>query len=514
MSPEALRALQAWFAEAKLGSKRLPRRGANLVLDSLQDRFGLNRNQISYAWRKYKTDHRLVQKVHLGMTPARVREVVAERTGAPGELLEEMITQLECSSLIENFPEFRIALHCCKADGLFGSVWTDRLKEYITFYADNFPNTSRTLNACALRFVCARSESVEGLMHVMVLLLQQHAVSQYLDPVPGTGAVAGPPLISDENLDEDLEVIDNARRFTRYVDDKLFKLWCDRIRDFDVEEIVISPDVNPAADVDPVTFPIVYYISGWVLCAIRKFSDRRRCRVLTAFHASNMIAGDETKGLPDELVRLRTRGGLVFASRMFYSLMLVIEGAYTRYCTLASLAIHGAGLVQKVHTALQRSARARYLFQACASRAKVAADVDVDVDSILDDLFAFLLKAFLRMRGKDFVRSAASSLKKKVASKTLSTRQSVAAATVAAASRDLARQDAVVKAALAGSEEKEVVSIKSPVAETDGAFRELEDACTDLAFGGSPMLGGAVNTTIEDDAGGAIPFDPDSCGGS
>lgn len=117
---------------------------------------------------------------------------------------------------------------------------------------------------------------------------------------------------------------------------------------------------------------------------------------------------------PIGIVSRRSKGGLIYSSKAFFRLVMLIEAAYVTNLTVVNLCMHGAGVVNAVHKAILNSSHICALFRLCCAGARVqAAAVNVDIGPKETELLEFILKKYLRLRGKDFVRSLVSVFKRR-----------------------------------------------------------------------------------------------------
>jgi hypothetical protein len=151
---------------------------------------------------------------------------------------------------------------------------------------------------------------------------------------------------------------------------------------------------------------VLYYISGWLLCAAGKQAARRKegsClqKTLTAL-VTNASATDAT-----EISSLPTRrvtdaqiheAKLKFPTTHFFDFVAVVEKVCETLLLEQNLVIHGPGIVKDIAVLLQEEPAVLSRLKKCIA----LPDLD---DTCLKETAGCLLNSYMNMRGKDYVRN-------------------------------------------------------------------------------------------------------------
>lgn len=163
----------------------------------------------------------------------------------------------------------------------------------------------------------------------------------------------------------------------------------------------------------------LYYISGYLLSSLySKFRRGSPVGVhLDVFVACHSITAEMAKkdSLPIGFVETRTKGSLIFSSRSIYELVLHFEHACSSLLTTKNLIAQGGSLVAKVMDRISESGEISSAFAECMKPilGSYAKEHITAADSAL--IFQMVLITFIKMRGKDLVKSIVSKLKLKQA---------------------------------------------------------------------------------------------------
>jgi hypothetical protein len=183
----------------------------------------------------------------------------------------------------------------------------------------------------------------------------------------------------------------------------------------------------------------LFYIAGAMLSALLRFSKRcartmpNLSRTFTAFVAKHTLRPDvaTAQGLPTALVKSRSAGSLLYASLDFYSLVIMIEHAYTALLTISNVVAYGGSLVRSVFDLTLKWPDLAVVFETCmAPLRNMTFDTEGDELSS-SELLTKLLRLYMRIRGKDAVKTLMCELKLKSASVNAHRASLAAAASIA-----------------------------------------------------------------------------------
>jgi hypothetical protein len=188
---------------------------------------------------------------------------------------------------------------------------------------------------------------------------------------------------------------------------------------------------------------VIYYISGFELSALitRANKDPTHQALFNAFSATHTLHMREAiaQDLPVTLVqrRHRTRGSLLFASKDFFYFVVLVEQAFSSLLTMENILAHGARLVSRAHELIRTNELVGAAFEICMLPVHEDAACKSGIQFIDSaPLLLQLLKTYVRLRGKDFVKTLVDKLKlKQAAAVANTTRSKLAAAASSAATK-------------------------------------------------------------------------------
>jgi hypothetical protein len=151
----------------------------------------------------------------------------------------------------------------------------------------------------------------------------------------------------------------------------------------------------------------LYYVSGWLLRAAEMESQRRRKdstirNQLTSLVELGEVANeDELSDLPyNEVATTDAFGGLKYPNQMFFTFVAMLENCCVHCLTANNIIVFRPYIVGEMKRELNVDLNVRTQLRDCCL-----------LDSIEDvkDICEYLIRTYLRMRGKDFVRRIMSS---------------------------------------------------------------------------------------------------------
>jgi hypothetical protein len=189
----------------------------------------------------------------------------------------------------------------------------------------------------------------------------------------------------------------------------LIEKYATTMRDSTIAEIIKS-----TADIDSDIFPKqqlqlekLYYIAGWMLRAAEMEAQRRNedstihKHLVTLVEYGEVSSQDELVELPvGEVVRTDAFGGLKYPNQMFFSFVAMIENACRTCLTANNTIIHGPYIAEELRLGLIDNHNVRSLLRDCCM---------IDTDEEVSGISEYLVRTYVRMRGKDFVRRLMSS---------------------------------------------------------------------------------------------------------
>lgn len=201
------------------------------------------------------------------------------------------------------------------------------------------------------------------------------------------------------------------------------------------------PDLTTMPPQSPGVSAVIYYISGFELSALitRANKDPTHQALFNAFSATHTLHMREAiaQDLPVTLVQRRTRGSLLFASKDFFDFVVLVEQAFSSLLTMENILAHGARLVSRAHELIRTNELVGAAFEICMLPVHEDAACKSGIQFIdSTPLLLQLLKTYVRLRGKDFVKTLVDKLKlKQAAAVANTTRSKLAAAASSAATK-------------------------------------------------------------------------------
>ena len=163
----------------------------------------------------------------------------------------------------------------------------------------------------------------------------------------------------------------------------------------------------------------LYYIAGAMMSTLQKLAGRTArtnsslSEELTVFCARNTVkrADAEADKLPCVLVSSRSEGKLLYSSASFFRFVLAIEFAYSRLLTMEHLIAYGGELLNAVRSLTSNWPFLKEAFEECASAAREQAAMEENTFDRENLIIEKLLRLYMRIRGKDAVKTIVGVLK-------------------------------------------------------------------------------------------------------
>ena len=172
----------------------------------------------------------------------------------------------------------------------------------------------------------------------------------------------------------------------------------------------------------------LYYITGYLLKAMKSHGSRQKANTTVKaafdmFVATHEISHSDAKAakLPVRLILLKSDGSLHYPSNELYRLVCYMEHAYHSLLTLKNIIVLGSDILAIVDNLIQSDPAINDLFQKCMVSVREEAAIELTTDDETA-LLKFILDLYLKLRGKDFVKTLLSIVSKSVSLQTLTTR--------------------------------------------------------------------------------------------
>jgi hypothetical protein len=205
--------------------------------------------------------------------------------------------------------------------------------------------------------------------------------------------------------------------------------------------VLTIPNISSVAIPNQLLRQTIYYVTGWVLSCLNDESklDIEIAPLLVIFIAKQTLTSHQAQELklPFELVASRTRGGLLYPSSDMFALILEIEHAFSSLLSMQNLIAFGGSLMTAVLDVVMKSDAISSALHPCMipvyeATQRESACSQPETKLLLERI----VNKYIRMRGKDMVKSILSVLRLTKSAKTaLSHRGNLAAATNAASNK-------------------------------------------------------------------------------
>lgn len=179
----------------------------------------------------------------------------------------------------------------------------------------------------------------------------------------------------------------------------LFFYWCRTMVDDDRRAIEI-PDKDLVAKYSQ---EVVYYVAGWTLqrASLAKTVgelDRFKYQQFATSHNTTIDTAKQAS-LPYELVELRQKKILFYASEAYFNFIRLVESIYIKNLTMSMMLAYADGdLVKAIDAKIKSSDRVQAVFFSLFSSDNVLGESDKL------DIMHYVLERYLKMRGCWFVK--------------------------------------------------------------------------------------------------------------
>ena len=287
-------------------------------------------------------------------------------------------------------------------------LWLARVKELMLVLKANFASTATAVASSSSAFAVAivRSSRV-----ATKAWFSNGGVMDILKGVKSTESTSSP---------------DHTRRMLLfYLERSLVDSFKNSFSSLALAELTVPPESD--VGLDPIEQQTLYYISGFIVSSLFKMAKRTRSTVMEAFARGNSIPHSNAveQGLPHECVTAKSRGYLIYASDELFLLTKRLEQIYHHNLTTEKLLSHGGGLVGKVDRLVEGDRTVKQHFDdTCLLMMDVLESDGIHDMPDCQPTFRRILQAYMRLRGKDCVKTLMSTIKKSPNS----TRSEIAAA--------------------------------------------------------------------------------------
>jgi hypothetical protein len=445
ITQEAVDALTTLFAEK--GWKKLPHQSV-LARDypdyeAIALQYQLKRDQTQRQFVKWRTFGSPDGREAASFTDEQTRALVDQRVGADQNAYDKLVVRalnvVSCCAFLEQRPlvkpcvEAWLSLASNSKGGdeetknLVRDFGKARIATFKSLVRENYSGHASRLRSSATKFEL-------GIHSTRMELREEWSTYPWVQHIFGA-------LVDNSDFRVDLKA--TSKEHFHYL---LFDLF-DRALAFEFRQCFSNaalcalsiPDLTSLPAQSPGVSAVIYYISGFELSALvtRASKNDTHKTLFTAFSACHTLNMTDAvaQNLPVSLVQSRSRGSLLYASEDFFDFVVLAEKAFSSLLTMENIIAHGARLVSRAHELVMNNELVVEAFENCMLPVLEDAASKSGIQFIdSTPLFVQLLKTYVRMRGKDFVKTLVDRLKLKQAAAVANTTRSKLAAAASAAS--------------------------------------------------------------------------------
>jgi hypothetical protein len=432
---------------------------ADSLMQPIFSHHGLIRSQIKRQFVKWSEGEPGINSSP-GITDEEVRSTLSKHIGDPASVISNAVDMCTAGPVIDSRPWALPLLMVLEVDEL--ELLKSRVEELSSLVVKYTPRKGRS-SSHAVELEMAISNTRDAFIEKMKL---SPTITQFI-------------AVGANEVDLQAKTADLALTLIFYEFDN-YLVTCFRhcFAPSAMLDLSIAP-YKGAENPNMLVRQTLYYISGYLLSSVYEKDGSSSplvipLRILVAAHS---ISVEEAKALnlPMELVTLRTSGSLIYSSLEMFNLVLILEHSFSSLLSLANIIAFGSEIMSRVQSVIMESDDISWAFDS------VMRVVDEHAKkryvSIPDPrpILRRILDAYVKMRGKDLVKSMMSRLRlKQSASTALPHRSQLAAAATAASSNG--KKAAKAKAAPVSSTAVSSASVNGVRADvSDVSLRDIFD---------------------------------------
>ena len=359
---------------------RLP--GSDDEIKAMLDYFTIKFTQVSARLRKWRQlRHVGLPALNLGSVERdEVKADIEERISDGVELVTSLLEALARDPIMEEDAELKAVLSWVADHDSAQSTLCSLSTQWVSLVLVHTASAFTAVKALELELLEQRSKC------------RFIVASEFCMLFPGSFAVPVP----------------KRRLFFWLAETRLFDLFAGALRDDEHPNLVVPAASSlPEADLHWLG-PLLAYLAGWLLRQVDLALQSAACPPNKAFwvswRSSNTVTVSEADGVPLSLIQSRSRGGLLLPSLPLYAFVSHVEFACMATLSESALFVHGQTHVRKVREAILASGHIRASF---VTTTKYARDMAVEsgrcTEDDTTDLLRYVIEAWFRMRGPDFV---------------------------------------------------------------------------------------------------------------
>mmetsp|Transcript_21697 Transcript_21697/g.26107 ORF Transcript_21697/g.26107 Transcript_21697/m.26107 type:complete len:529 (-) Transcript_21697:3776-5362(-) len=388
------------------GELRLPKENKDEDLDKLIRQHALRRNQVSRQLLHYKkTERPDLVAITVSDSQEKIIENIKCRVGGVDAVVEcvldEFSKSLFCTdSSLKGGDDRKKMLDSCVDE--VNKLLDELINAYIEAAAQCSATSWRSSSAMINKMAVARSN------------IQRRFRSTFNE-----NATISTAMIPFFDEDEFSYSFRGAHLFAN-LEETAYDTFTQLLADHERPDLS-PPSPLPEPDVNDDRAGLVYYLGGWGCFVVKRAIWKRRNIAHTdgfwqAWLQHNQINIEEaiSSELPYELTQLRAqrketaavgnRAQLVeYASRPVFNFFWAVEATYSALLTTVNFLAYGSDLVRRIHEVISKHKPTVDLFVKTLPRSE---DADMDsLESQATEMMCFLLDAYHKMRGRDFVKT-------------------------------------------------------------------------------------------------------------
>ena len=382
----------------------------SLIFYYVSEPYYLSRNQIRHQFVHWRRHGGPPGAEACALGDAQIISTVNDRVGSVPQLLRRALDAVTFDPVLCRNPSLMPGiLQSLVSNQDFNAFLEDRVRELKRFVIDNFARRASHVSshslACEIAILDSRIER------------QEVWVGQ-ARPTYVTSA-----FLPASTLDANALRADNVECLIALTHNAIDRELCAQFRQsFGPSRMAGAMTIPPFLDNEPSSDPVqqtLSYIAGAALSALRKAvtacenSDPAQSKLLKTFVGTHSITKEDAvaSGVPVDLIAARSKDLLIFPSREVYELIVLIEHSYSNLLIIENVLAFGGEVISEVYRLTRESNEIKEAFDACMGPvcriARAAGCADVEGAPVLEKV----LKLYMRIRGKDAVKTLVSDLK-------------------------------------------------------------------------------------------------------
>jgi len=361
----------------------------------LQPPLSLTEQQLKYRFVRWRRNGGPLSAAACALINAQIVATVDTRVGSVPLLLRRIFAAVAQGPLSGRLPLFMPdVLKALENNPDCNAFLEARVQEHKDLVVDYFGRRASSARSNSLAYVMAIIKSCSRRQEVWVGQARPAYVTSAFSPASTLAADA----LRAENVDHLIALTHDS------IDSELSEQFRKSFEPIGMAEALTIPPFLGNGSSGELNHQMLAYIAGGALTAMREAAyedlDPSHSSLLLSFVDVHSVRKDiaEASGVPINLIAARNNDSLIFPSREMYSLVVLIEHAFSSLLSMENV-LAGGTLLSEVYHFTRESNAMPEAFDACMEPVRRAARAgeyaDVDSGTLLEKV----LKLYMRIRG-------------------------------------------------------------------------------------------------------------------